>query len=232
MSETLDRQLERLNAQFEAMGLNVSKQIAEATQAFLTGSGQQALAVIRRDQGINDDAVALEKMIIQTLALQQPVASDFRTVMSILKSATDLERIGDHAVGIAREAKATPITERLTDVDQTVATMTARVTTMLEAILHAYVTDDVEQARSVAADDLHVDHVFMQIRRGTTQAVEADASRAAVSASYLFVARLLERIGDHVVNIAEWIVYNHTGHLVELNLGKADRRRAERLEEG
>ncbi|WP_407892071.1 phosphate signaling complex protein PhoU [Lacticaseibacillus sp. N501-2] len=223
MPEMLNRDLHRLNHLFEDMGLNVSEQIELATKAFLKSNRDAAQKVIDRDGVINDDELHLEKLIIQTLALQQPVASDFRVVMSILKSSTDLERIGDHAVGIARETQAAS-TQRIATIDAVLTHMSTTVRNMLEQILTAYVHTDVALAKLVAASDLDVDRDFVAVRKHTTQLEDGDAD---LIASYLFVSRLLERIGDHVVNIAEWIVYNHTGKIVELNLGKQDRRRAE-----
>ena len=223
MPEILNRDLHRLNHLFEDMGLNVSEQIDLATKAFLNVDFDAAQKVIDRDVTINNDELHLEKLIIQTLALQQPVASDFRIVMSILKSSTDLERIGDHAVGIARETKAAS-RERIAAIDQVLTHMSTTVRNMLEQILTAYLKTDVTLAEQVAGRDLEVDRDFVTVRKLTTQSPEADGD---LIASYLFVSRLLERIGDHVVNIAEWIVYNHTGKIVELNLGKQDRRKAE-----
>jgi phosphate transport system protein len=223
MPEILNRDLHRLNHLFEDMGLNVSEQIDLATKAFLKVDLDAAQKVIDRDVTINNDELHLEKLIIQTLALQQPVASDFRIVMSILKSSTDLERIGDHAVGIAREAKAAS-RDRIADIDAVLTRMSTTVRMMLEQILTAYVKTDVDLAKQVAKRDLDVDRDFVTVRKLTTQKIDVDAD---LIASYLFVSRLLERIGDHVVNVAEWIVYNHTGKIVELNLGKQDRRQAE-----
>lgn len=220
MPEMLDRDLEALHHQFVAMGQSVSTQIKMDTTAFKAADATLAQRVIDADPGINDDELALEKLIIQTLALQQPMATDFRRVMSILQSATDLERIGDHAVGIAREAKDMDATARVAAIDALLTQMTDAALDMLHRILEAYVAGDQAQAREIAAKDLEVDRLFLAVRTKATAAANVQ-----VSASYLFVARLLERIGDHVVNIAEWIVFDQTGKLVELNIGKTDRRR-------
>lgn len=224
MAIKLDHEISNLSSVFIEMGLTVSEQLYLATAAFLHHDHDKAQMVVDNDKAINEDELHLEKLSLRVLVLQQPVATDFRDVMSILKSSVDLERMGDHAVDIARETLALTDHAQLPEADELLSQMVQALQTMLEQILDAYIKADQAKAKQVAVTDLEVDRDFAHLRQLLTKVVEADPQKAELIASYLFVSRLLERAGDHVVNIAEWIVYQHTGKLVELNIGKADRR--------
>ncbi len=215
-------ELKKLHGRFVEMGLNISEQIYNATQAFIEHDKKLAQEVIDADNNTNGEEMNLEKQALKLIALQQPVATDFRVIISILKASSDLERVGDHAVSIARETIRMKGQVRIPDVEKQIATMTERVRDMLEKFLDAYSRNDEIAARNLSKEDVEVDKQYLEIRDAITKALQKDSDAFVSSSSYFLVIRLLERIGDHVVNLAEWIVYSASGKIVELNPGKAN----------
>lgn len=222
MRELFDDELKKLHGRFVEMGLNISEQIYYSTKAFIDHDKKLAAEVIEADNNTNGEEMKLEKQALNLIALQQPVATDFRIIISILKASSDLERIGDHAVSIARETIRMKGTPRIPGVEKEIGKMTDEVRDMLEKALDAYSKSDEKSARALSEQDVGVDKEYLLIRDEITKAVEANSETMPASSSYLMVIRLLERIGDHIVNLAEWIVYSVSGKIVELNPGKAN----------
>lgn len=216
MGQQFFDELKSLQTNFMDMGINVSEQIYQSTKSFIEHDKQLAQQVIDHDRTINGTEVSLEKQALYLMALQQPVATNFREIISILKASADLERVGDHAVGIARETIYIKGNQRIPEVEEMIAAMTNSVRKMLEEALDAYFHENVTVAEKVAATDDEIDQKYVQIRQALTNSPQLDGELAPASASYLMVARFLERIGDHIVNISEWIVYSKTGNIVEL----------------
>ncbi|MBD8998695.1 MAG: phosphate signaling complex protein PhoU [Lactobacillus ruminis] len=169
------------------------------------------------DQEINGGEMQLENQALKLIALQQPVASDFRTIVSVLKASSDLERIGDHAVSIAKETILVKGNQRVPQIEEKISAMTADIRKMLEQVLDAYVKADEKSARNIAQEDKKLDEQYKVCRNLIVKEMQHETKTAVATSSYLLVARLLERIGDHIVNLSEWIVYSKNGHLVELN---------------
>ncbi|ANZ61059.1 hypothetical protein AYR62_10755 [Secundilactobacillus paracollinoides] len=209
-----------LNDHFTEMGQHVNQQINRATQAFVDHDQGKANLVITTDQQINKAEVQLEKEALELIALQQPFADNFRAVISILKASADLERIGDHATGIARETLRLKSSVRNADIEKAVADLSELIRSMLADILEATAELNTELAISVAHQDLQVDEQYVRIRHTVSTTLQQEPDMAQVSSGYLLVVKILERIGDHIVNLAEEVVYNVDGEIVELNLGK------------
>lgn len=189
MHEIFYDELRKLNVRFMEMGINVSEQIYRSTKAFIE----------------HDKELANE------------VASDFRTIVSVLKASSDLERIGDHAVSIAKETILVKGNPRVPQIEEKISAMTADIRKMLEQVLDAYVKADEKSARNIAQEDKKIDEQYKVCRDLIVKEMQHETKTAVATSSYLLVARLLERIGDHIVNLSEWIVYSKNGHLVELN---------------
>lgn len=220
MRELFSKELNQLHDQFMQMGINTSKQIYQATRAFTLHDNKLAKEVIENDQNTNGEEIRLEKEAFDFIALQQPVATDLRIIMVILKDSSDLERIGDHAVSIAEETIRGEMDQRLPIVEKNIADMTAQIRTMLEQGLDSYIRNDENDARAVAKEDLIVDRQYDLTRSLVTNSIQMGSMTANMGSSYLMVDRMLERIGDHIVNLAEWTVYSSSGKMVELNEGK------------
>lgn len=216
MHEIFYDELRKLNVRFMEMGINVSEQIYRSTKAFIEHDKELANEVVSDDREINGGEMQLENQALKLIALQQPVASDFRTIVSVLKASSDLERIGDHAVSIAKEtilSREIRACRRL----RKISAMTADIRKMLEQVLDAYVKADEKSARNIAQEDKKIDEQYKVCRDLIVKEMQHETKTAVATSSYLLVARLLERIGDHIVNLSEWIVYSKNGHLVELN---------------
>ena len=216
MHEIFLDELKKLNTQFMEMGVFVNDQIDQATRAFVDHDKQTAQSMIDNEEKIPTESIDIQKKALKLMALQQPVATDFRVVISILEATTDLERIGENAMGIALETIRVKGNPRIPQVEQIISNMTHNVRHMLIQILTAYVQDDEKMAKEVASRDGVIDHDYVRARKLIVDGIEDDPSRAVASSSYFVVTRLLERIGDHIVNLASWVVYKTTGELEEL----------------
>lgn len=220
MNNIFTTELKKLYSVFTQMGDAVSEQIEQATESYINHDKVAAQALVQQDNSINRNEVDLEKQALTLMTLQQPVADDFRNVITILKASSDLERIGDHATGIALETIRVKGSQRDKDLEKQIASLTQMIRVMLKEALTAFQSIDMKQAQAVANQDQDVDTKFDEIRRGITQSIQDDPAVAEAGASYLMVTKLLERIGDRIVNLAEEMVYNQTGEIVELNQGR------------
>ena len=222
MGAIFDDELKRLRSHFMEMGIDASEQIYQATKAFTDNDADLADKVLTTDTKINDEEIHLEKQALKLMALQNPVATDFRKIISILKASTDIERLGDYSTHIARAAITLSKFEHHEDIEQPIEQMMMIVRKMLEQILDAYVYTDEQVAYEVANEDLKVDLLYVKLQKEIMKALVKGGEDVKAYESYLAVLRNLERAGDHIVNLAEWIIYSGSGKLVELNPGKAD----------
>lgn len=222
MHEVFLDELRKLNTRFMGMGIDVSESIEEATQAFVDHDKKLAQSLVKDDQKVSRAATKVEKRTLKLMALQQPVASDFRNVISILKATGDLERIGENALSIAWETIRVKGNPRIPEVETIIKSMSKKVNFMLDQVLKAYVQGDEKLAHEVAKKDDEVDEDYVKARKLIIAGIKQDPEAAVASSSYFMVIRLLERIGDHVVNLAQWVVYKMSGELVDLNTKDTD----------
>lgn len=216
MHEIFLDELKKLNTQFMEMGVAVNDAIDHATRAFVDHDKKTSQKMVDNEERIPEESLDIQKKALKLMALQQPVATDFRVVISILKATTDLERIGENAMSIAWETIRVKGNPRIPEVEEIISTMTHDVRHMLIQVLTAYVQDDEKMAKEVAAKDTKIDEAYVKARKLIVDGIEKDPSKAVASSSYFVVTRLLERIGDHIVNLAMWVVYKTTGELNEL----------------
>ncbi|KAI4310282.1 phosphate signaling complex protein PhoU [Lactobacillus intestinalis] len=216
MHEIFLDELKKLNTQFMEMGVSVNDAIDHATRAFVDHDKKTSQKMVDNEERIPEESLDIQKKALKLMALQQPVATDFRVVISILKATTDLERIGENAMSIAWETIRVKGNPRIPEVEEIISSMTHDVRHMLIQVLTAYVQDDEKMAKEVAAKDTKIDEAYVKARKLIVDGIENDPSKAVASSSYFVVTRLLERIGDHIVNLAMWVVYKTTGELNEL----------------
>ena len=228
MGAIFNDELKRLRGHFMEMGIDASEQIYQATKAFTEHDPALANQVLTTDNKINDEEVSLEKEALKLMALQQPVASDFRKIISILKASSDIERLGDYATHIARAAINLSDREHNEQIEGQIEKMMLIVREMLERVLDAYAQTNEQAAYEVAKEDLRVDMIYVQQQQAILTALAKAGGNVKTYGDYLAVIRYLERSGDHIVNLAEWIIYIGSGKLVELNPGKADPTMVER----
>jgi phosphate transport system protein len=217
MQGIFKEELKRLLEQFTEMGLDVGEQIYQATKSFIDHDRELAQSVVEHDEKVNVAEVRLEDQAINLMALQQPVANDFRQVIVVLKASSELERIGDHAVGIAKETIRIKGHQRDAIIEAEIAEMTHLIRGMLDATIDAYVKDDGRLAKEIIDANYQIETSFKKIRQSIASKMKHDAKVVTGGTGYLMVASYLERIGDHVINVVEWIMYNQTGKITELS---------------
>lgn len=211
-----EKDLEKLHNQFYAMGQEVLSQINRTVRAFVTHDRDLAKEVIEDDAEVNEYEVKLEKKSFEMIALQQPVSQDLRTVLTVLKAVSDVERMGDHAVAIAQATIRMKGEERIPAVEEEIKKMGREVKSVVEAALDLYLNGSVDDAYRVASMDEQINHYFETIRDLATEEIKKNPEAIVTGRDYFQVISYLERIGDYAKNICEWVVYFETGKIVEL----------------
>ena len=148
MRRTFDGELQSMHGQFTKMGLMVNENILRAVKAFINHDKNLAMEAKKKDKDINEIEVAIENFCFQLIALQQPVSSDLRSIVMVMKASSDLERMGDHAVSIARSVIRVKErhNKRIPEVEAKIAEMAEIVKSMVEQVIDAYVRVDEEDA--------------------------------------------------------------------------------------
>jgi phosphate transport system regulatory protein phoU len=198
------------------MGNEVLSQINRTVRAFVTHDRELARQVIEDDAEVNDYEVKLEKKSLEIIALQQPVSQDLRTVITVLKASSDLERMGDHAVSIAKATVRMKGEVRIESVEDAISKMGRDVKNFVEETLNVYLNGNVDQAYAVAAMDEKINQYFDDIRDLATEEIKQNPELIVTGRDYFQVISYLERIGDYAKNICEWVVYFETGKIIEL----------------
>jgi phosphate transport system protein len=205
-----DRSLHQLKERATRLSFDVSQMLERALRSLYTQDAKLAQAVLRYDDVVDDATNQLEEDSLQLISIQQPRQKDLRVLAAALRNARDLERIADYSCDIAKVTEIladSPYFMALQDLEQMgVITMD-----MVAQAIQAVCTKDAELARQVAARDDFVDNLYRTIHETLMDAMRHD-SRTVDQASHLsLVARYLERIADHAVNIAEMAVFVETG---------------------
>lgn len=215
-----EEDLKNLHDQFSTMGNIVSNSIEKATRSFIEHDKNLAKEVIEADNEVNIMELNLDKKSFEMIALQQPVTTDLRMIVTVMKASSDLERMGDHAVSIAKATIRVKGNKRNLEIEKNISEMANFVTQMVKDVLEAYVKEDVRWAKEIAKNDEQVNKYFQNIYELSIHSMQTDPETVIVGTDYLQVAGFLERIGDYVTNICEWIVYLRTGKIYELNANR------------
>jgi phosphate transport system protein len=210
------QQLEALHTEIRALGQMVIVSITRAIDALRRQDAEAARRIRADDKRIDESQAALEEHALTVMATQQPMAGDLRELVAAIEIASELERIGDYAKGIAkitiRNADQPPVAP-LAEIPQ----MAEQAINMLGNSLDAYVNRDAEAARRLAALDDKVDQMSDRMRAELLDLVQNDPSTAARGVDLMFVAHNLERIADRTTNIAERVIFMVKGDIVDLN---------------
>ena len=212
-----DRDLRMLQDDLVAMGGMVEKTIAAALDALARRDLERSRQVIREDDLIDRKRYEIEERCVDLIAMQQPIAKDLRTIISILHIAGELERMGDYAEGIARISISMgeePPLKPLIDIPR----MGEKAASMLRRSLEAFVNHDIVAATVVGNDDDDVDALYDQVYRELLTYMDADPRTIQRAIYLLWVAHDLERIADRATNIAERVIYLVTGRLADVNV--------------
>lgn len=210
-----DQELAELKTGVLRLGSMVEQAIAQSMRALVERDNRLAREVIVRDNELNDLHTQLRERSFMIMATQQPVARDLRLIFSFQHMVLELERMGDHAVNIARGAirlNDMPLLKPYVDLPRMAALVEAQVHDVLGAVIEA----DQERARSIAKRDDDVDRIYRGLWEELVGYMVADPGNVERAAILLFIAKDFERIADRVTNIAEDVVFLHTGHIVEL----------------
>ena len=165
--------------------------------------------MIATDKEIDQKEKEIEALCLKLILHQQPVARDLRQISAALKMITDMERIGDQAADIAEIVTYTDLSESTNG--SHIAEMGAATTKMVTEAVEAFVRRDRTMAQSVVAYDDVVDDLFSSVKHDIMQMIAADPARGEQAVDILMISKYLERIGDHAVNIAEWVIFAITG---------------------
>ncbi len=214
--EPLDREQREVKLNVLRMGAMVEDAIRAAIDALVSHDAEAALAVIVGDGRINEAQRAVSTQIAQTIATQQPVARDLRFLLSLDHVTYELERIGDHAASVAKQARKLAPEPPLADYVN-LPRMGELVAGLIHGILRALVDVDQHQARAVAAADDEVDALYHATFSQVVELMRADPENVERGTRILFAAHYIERIGDRVTNIAEDVVFLASGEVEDLN---------------
>jgi phosphate transport system protein len=203
-----DAELEAVRAKVLEMGAMVETQIVDALDALVNANQKLAKSVIKKDHLVNALEVQVDEDCSHIIARRQPAAGDLRMVLMMIKTITDLERIGDEAAKIARYAVKSNETDRLLTprfVEIKAMAVTAR--DMLHMALDAFARSDATKVVEIARMDEEVDAQFQAAIRQLITFMLEDPRTISFSLEVLFIAKAVERIGDHAKNISEYVVY-------------------------
>jgi phosphate transport system protein len=222
--KSFEEELEQLSMNVSKMGGLAEAQLQAAIDSFTRRDLQLADQTIHQDQVLDDLELLIEASAVQLIALRQPMALDLREAMSPIKIAADLERIGDLAKNISKRTLV------MFDDYDTPARLVQGLTRMgklalgqLKLVLDAYTSRDEALARKVWASDEEIDEMYNSVFRELLTYMMEDPRKIGVCTHLLFVAKNIERIGDHATNIAETVSYLVTGHRLIEERPKGDK---------
>ena len=215
--EAFEQELQRLEDEILALGSMVEQAIAESVEVLRRRDMEGSRRLIAQDRQINEKRFAIEGDTLVLIATQQPMAGDLRTLAAVLEIATELERIGDYAKGIAKINLLIgegPLLKPLVDIPL----MAGKARSMLHRALDAFVRQDVALARAIPAEDDQVDALYNQVHRELLTFIMADPRNMDQANYLLWAAHNLERAADRVTNICERVIFTATGEMIEMDV--------------
>ena len=213
---TFHKEIREIQDEILVMGSMVNKAILQAIAALQNRDLTQAKQVIADDQKINHKRFEIEDKCIQLIATQQPMASDLRTIDTVLNIITELERIGDYAEGNAKIAimiGEEPPLKPLVDIP----VMAEKTVDMLDSSLIAFINHDINAARKIGAEDNLIDNLYAHVFQELLAFMANDPKTITRATRLMRVAHNLERSADRITNICERITFMVTGEMEEIN---------------
>lgn len=205
-----ESELEKLHLSLIRMGGLIEEAIDKSITAFEKRDDTLAHSVIEHDKQVDDMERTVESQCLRLLLRQQPVAKDLRSISTALKIVTDMERIGDHAVGIADLSLRFGEGAMPRSIEQ-VPLMAHISSSMVKDSINAFVHSDMKLSNEVIARDDEVDHLYHTVQREITAILVQNEGQADHAIDLLMIAKYIERIADHAQNIAEWVIFYITG---------------------
>ncbi len=213
--DVFDQELLLVKEGVVRMGVLVETAIDSAVAALAARDTRAAADVVAGDRAINEAHAELTTLIVTTIATQSPVATDLRFLIALAHIAYELERIGDHAAGVAK--RVARIGSMASSADSGLVTIGELTGSMLHGVLRSLVDLDATEARAMAGRDDEIDRLYHSYFERALERMRTDPAWVDTGAHLLFAAKDLERIGDRATNIAEEVVLLSTGEVVDLN---------------
>ncbi|MDB4122108.1 phosphate signaling complex protein PhoU [Octadecabacter sp.] len=223
ISSAYDRDLEQIQALIMKMGGLVEHAILEGSKALEARDVDAAEVVRKADKVIDAIEEKINEEAARTIALRAPVSKDLRTLLSVLKLASSLERVGDYAKNMAKRTSVLAEMKPITGTDAALRRMGKEVQSMLRDVLDAYVRSDVELAENVRQRDLEVDQMYNALFREFLTFMMEDPRNITACMHMHFIAKNVERMGDLVTNMAEQVIYMVTGEMPDEDRPKGDK---------
>ncbi|GMB98401.1 phosphate transport system regulatory protein PhoU [Enterococcus hirae] len=189
-----EEELLNLHNQFYEMGMMVSSAVHKSVRSYIKHDKALAQEVIENDIKINDMETRLEKKSFEMIALQQPVTTDLRMIITVMKASSDLERMADHAVSVAKSTIRVKGQTRIPEIEKEISDMSDYVKKMVDNVLVAYVKTDEKDARTIANMDQRVNDYFNRIYNATIKNMQSDPETVISGTDYLNVYNSLQRI--------------------------------------
>ena len=205
-----ENELKQLHIEMIDMGSFVETAIEDSVKAFKSNDLELCKSIIKNDKIVDGMEKKIESKCLWLIAREQPVASDLRKITTALKIITDMERIGDHAVDIAELTLRIDEKNIFADVSH-IPQMAAAAIEMVHNAVTAYVNYDLELAHATESMDDKVDEYFNLIKHELAEVFKSQPQDMDSAIDFLQIAKYLERIGDHAVNICEWVHFSQTG---------------------
>ncbi len=217
-----DRDLETIQAEVMKMGGMVETAIAEATKALELRDEDRAEQVVANDLQIDALELQIDEEVARVIALRQPIATDLRTVLTVMKISANLERVGDYAKNISKRTSALVEMQPIEGAAGALRRQAKAVELMLRDALDAYIRRDVDLAHDVRIRDREVDQMYNSLFREFLTHMMEDPRNITACMHLHFIAKNIERMGDHVTAVAEQVIYLVTGDLPFDDRPKAD----------
>ena len=211
--EVFERELAELQNQIEDMSQMVQETYKELLDAFEKKDKNAVLEIINSDKIFYDRKKEIEGQCLKLITKQQPIATDLRIVSSVLKIVTDIERVGDHAGDIGELL----LRIRMNPLEEYSLHLNGMTTASLELFansIDAYIKSDLEASNQVIKDDDVVDALFNKVKEDIIKGLKEESKNADEYIDMMMLAKYLEKIGDHAVNIAKWVIFRKQGMLV------------------
>ena len=212
----LDKRMKLLIAELAEMGSLVEKQIYNSIEAFKNKDMVLAKQVMDNDDKVDELNRKIEEQCLKLMAMESPVATDLRKIFTTSKIVTDLERMADYAVDICKVAQRVEL-DILGEECEPVWQMVDILRKMIKRSLEAFVTGNVKEAYEICKMDDEVDILYRGLFNDILKNMAKNETIINKGAQILFASKYLERVGDHVTNICEWIIFSSKGDYVDLN---------------
>ena len=212
----LDKRMKLLRTELAEMGSLVEKQIYNSIEAFKNKDMVLAKKVIENDDKVDELNKKIEEQCLKFMAMESPVATDLRKIFTTSKIVTDLERMADYAVDICKIAQRVEL-DILGEECEPIWQMVDILRKMIKRSLEAFVAGNVKEAYEICKMDDEVDILYRGLFNDMLKKMAKDETIINKGAQILFASKYLERVGDHVTNICEWIIFSSKGDYVDLN---------------